>query len=302
MFNPRVSRLALLVGLAVTAAFAHPARGETLLRWKLEKGHKSRFVMAQEMQMTMVVRENPILITSSSTMEADWEVTEVDDQGVATMTQTVDRIRMKLQGAQGVMMEYDSESDEKPEGMAAMMIPMLEAMVGKPCATKLDAQGNVLEMELPQGLAESVTQIPGRAGLGDMFSEEGMKRMAEIAVFPKEPVNPGDTWSRVATIENPVTGDMTVASAFRYVGKETVDGRELEKIAMEITMSVGEGGTATVSISDQSSEGLTYFDNVLGRFVRGEATSKMTMQISILGQEMKQEIESTTTTECTPQP
>ncbi len=297
----RLSRVALLVGLAVTAVGALPAQGQTLLRWKHKEGQKSRLIMTQEMQMKMTMQENPVLVTSTSTMEVDWEITEVDDQGVASMTQTVDRIRMKLQGVQGVMMEYDSESDEKPEGMAAMMVPMLEAIVGKPYVTKLDSQGNVLEMTLPQGLAESVTQIPGGASMGSMFSEESMKSMSELATFPEEAVNPGDTWSRTGTIKNPATGDMTMDSTFTYVGTEVVDGRELEKLSMEMKMRVGEGGESTVNISDQSSEGTTYFDNASGRFVRGEANSKMKMHITVLGQQMVQDIESTTTTQSQPQ-
>jgi Family of unknown function (DUF6263) len=298
----RWSPIALLIGLAVTAVGVLPAQGETLLRWKFEEGQKNSLVITQEMQMKMVMQENPVLMTSTSTMEVDWEVMEIDEEGVATLTQTMERVQMKLQGPQGVMMEYDSESDEKPGGMAAMIVPMLEAMVGKSYSVRMSPQGNIVEMKLPQGLAERVAEVPGMAGMGDLFSEEGMKSMAEVATFPEKAVDPGDTWVRTATVGNPATGDMTMDSTFTYIGTEVVDGRELEKISMEMAMRIGEGGKAAVNISDQSSVGTIYFDNQLGRFVRSEGKMKMTMEMAMLGQEIKQEIENTTTAESTPQP
>ena len=161
----------------------------------------------------------------------------------------------------------------------------------------MDPRGNVLEMKLPQGLAENMSKLPGGAQFGNMFSEDGMKGMAEIATFPEQPLNPGDTWTRTATIKNPVTGDMTMDSTFRYVGPEVRDGRELEKIAMEMKMRVGEGGTMTLTITDQASEGTFYFDKEAGQFVSGESKSKMTMKTTVLGQQIEQEIENMTKTE-----
>jgi hypothetical protein len=297
----RLSPVALLVGLVVTAAVSHPAQGETLLRWKFEQGQKSHNIMTQEMQMKMVISENPSHVTTTSTMEFDWEITALDDQGVATLTQTIERFRMKMQGPQGVMLEYDTQSDQEPEGMAVMMASAFGGMIGKSCITKMDSRGNILEIKLPQGLAENMSKLPGGAQLGSMFSEEGMKGMAEIATLPEDPVNPGDTWTRTATMKNPVTGDMTIETTFRYVGPEVRDGRELEKIAMEMKMHFGEGGNVTVKLTDQASEGTIYFDNELGQFVTSESKSTMKMQMSVLGQQIEQEIETSTTTERVPQ-
>jgi hypothetical protein len=102
-------------------------------------------------------------------------------------------------------------------------------------------------------------------------------------------------------MKNPVTGEMTIETTFRYVGPEVRDGRELEKIAMEMKMHFGEGGNVTVKLTDQASEGTLYFDNELGQFVTSESTSTMKMQMSVLGQQIEQEIETSTTTERVPQ-
>ena len=297
----RLSPVTLSVGLVVAAAASHSAQAETLLRWKFEKGQKTHMVITQEMQMKMVMQENPVLMTTTSTMEFDWEVTALDEQGVATMSMTTDRIRMKMKGPQGVMMEYDSQSDKKPEGMAAMMAPMFKGMLNKPYTTKMDSRGKILEMKLPQGLAESMNKLPGGAQLGSMFTEESMKGMAEIATFPEKPLKPDDTWTRTATIKNPVGGDMITETTFRYVGSEVRDGRELEKITMDVKMRVGEGGNVKMKITDQATKGTIYFDNAAGQFVSSESKSKMKMKISVLGQDMVQEMEILSKVESRPQ-
>jgi hypothetical protein len=288
----RLSPITLLVGLVVTAVASHPAQAETLLRWKFEQGQKTRMVITQEMQMKMVMQEKPIQTTNTSTMEFDMEVTALDEQGVASMSMTADRIRMKMKGPQGVMMEYDSQSDKKPEGMAAMMATVFEGMLdNKPYTTKMDPRGKILEMKLPQGFAESMNKLPGGAQLGSMFTEESMKGMAETATFPEKPLKPGDTWTHTTKMKNPVIGDLIEDTTSRYVGSEVRDGRELEKITLDVKMRVGEGGNVKMKIADQSNTGTLYFDNAAGQFVSSDSKTKMKMKISVLGQEMEQEME-----------
>ena len=90
-------------------------------------------------------------------------------------------------------------------------------------------------------------------------------------------------------------------TTFRYVGSEVRDGRKLEKIAMEMKMRVGEGGKVKMKLTDQSGEGTLYFDNAAGQLVSSQSQSKMKMQISVLGQEMVQEMKILSKVEIQPQ-
>ncbi|NLS98235.1 MAG: hypothetical protein GXX96_39400 [Planctomycetaceae bacterium] len=296
----RFSPATLLVALVAAVAVSVPAEGETLLHWKYEVGQKNHLIMTQDMQMKMVIKDQTVLTTATWTMDLLWEVTAVDDQGVATMTETVTRIRMKIQGPQGVMMEYDSDSGEKPQGMAAMFAPMFDSMVNKPFVARMDPRGKVVEMTIPQGLAESMAKLPGGGQLGNALSEEGLKDMAEIVTFPETPVSPGDTWTCEASMKNPVAGNANVETTLRYVGPETRDGRELERIDLEMKFQFDEGEKAAIKVTDQSGSGTIYFDNALGRFTTSEGKMTMKMQISVMGQEMQQEMEVNTSAVCTP--
>ncbi len=302
MFKSRVFRFVSLLGLAAFAILAQPAHGQTLLRYKFQVGQKCWLTSHQTMQMEMNMpgAEGQPPITSNTTMRFDWEITAVDSAGVATFTQTARKVQMKMQGPQGIAMDYDSESDDEPEGIAKMMAPVLGAMIGKPYVIRMDSQGNILELKLPEGVAEEMKKLPGMGQMADMFSEEKMKNMSQLAAFPEGPVKIGDTWSSTATVKNEVTGDMTTDTKFTYQGPEVVKGRELQKIGQTLTLSFAPGGKVAVKLTDQSTEGVLYFDNAQGRFVRSDVKTKMTMQMSMMGQQISQQIETSTTMELEP--
>ena len=302
MFKSRVFCFMSFLGPVALTLFALPAHGQTLLRYKFEVGQKCRLTSLQAIQMKIDVpgtgEQAPV--TSNTTMQFDWEITAVDSDGVATLTQTVRKVQMKAKGPQGPLMDYDSESGDEPEGLAKMVASVLGAMIGKSYEIRMDAQGNILDLKLPEGLADNMKKLPGMAQMGDMFSEEKMKDMSQLASFPEGPVKVGDTWNRSVTIKNPATGDMTTDTSFTYKGPEVVNGRELEKIGQEVKMTIGEGGQIAIKLTDQSSEGFLYFDNVLGRFVRNEYKMTIAMQTAVMGQQISQEIETTSTIELEP--
>jgi hypothetical protein len=184
--------------------------------------------------------------------------------------------------------------------MAAMLAPVLEAMVDKPFVARVEPRGKVVEMTIPQGLAESMAKLPGGGQFGNALSEEGLTSMAEIVTFPETPVSPGDTWTCEASMKNPFAGNANIETTLRYVGPETRDGRELERIDLQMKFQFDKGEQAAIKITDQSGSGTIYFDNALGQFTT--STGKMTMktQISVMGQEMEQELELNSKAECTP--
>lgn len=302
MSKSRLFCFVSFLGLVAFTILAQPAHGQALLRYKFQVGQKCRLTSQQTMQMKMNMpgAEGQPPINSNTLMQFDWLVTAVDSAGVATLTQTARTVQMKMQGPQGMAMDYDSESDAKPEGLATMVAPVLGAMIGKSYVIRMDSQGNILDLKLPEGVADEMKKLPGMAQMGDMFSEEKMKDMSQLASFPEGPVKVGDTWNRTVTVKNPLTGNMTTDTKFSYLGPEVVKGRELEKIGQKVTLTFAQGGQIAIELTDQSNEGVLYFDNALGRFVRSDVKMKMTMQMSAMGQQFSQQMETTAKIELEP--
>ena len=142
---------------------AGSARAEKLLRLKFQPGEVRNDQLVQEMSQSLRPAGDapPMLITTTQTMDLTLKVESVDEQGTATLTQTIERIRMKMQSAQGVLMEFDSAAGKEPEGMAKMLSPMLDAMIKKPIHMQLTTRGEVRDMKLPQGMLEGMNKVGG---------------------------------------------------------------------------------------------------------------------------------------------
>jgi len=191
-----------------------------------------------------------------------------------------------------VKREYDCASDKKPEGVAAMVAPLFQSMINKPIVVTMDPQGKAVSVKIPDDVKESIAKTPGGAQLASMLSDEGMKNLMQMGTLPDKPVRPGDTWNRTTTMKNPMLGDMTIETTWRYVGTEQRGGKELEKIASQIKMQFGEGKEGKARITAQDNQGTIYFDNQKGDLVESTTDSKMTIQVSVQGQQFDQVLEN----------
>ncbi len=296
----RVAAVVFLNAIALASAAAEVrAAGEKTLRWKFTKGEKAQYQMTQEMVMVMSVAGQKIQTKMTQVIDANWFVESVDDDGTAEMTQTMERVRMKMGGAPGADIDYDSDAAEPPKGLVAdMIVPVFKAMVKKPFQMKMSARGQVTDVKPPEGMVEAL-KAPALAQMGDMFSDENLKQMmgGSGLVFPVEPVKEGTAWQETMELKNAVIGTSKITKDYTYLGEEERDGRPLEKIDAKVETKFGgqENAQAKVEITDQESEGTLLFDDQAGRLVDAKVTTKMKMKVTAMGMEILQDITTTVT-------
>lgn len=292
---------------ALTACAADGAQAEKVFRWKLKPGETLKYHMVQDMAQNIRAGENqpPIALSTKMAMDLVWKIDAVDDQGVISLDQTIERIQVKLQSAQGVMLEFDSAAAKEPEGMAKMIAPVFEAMVKKPFRVKMTSRGELKEVKLPQGMLESMTKTAG-IQMGNLVSEDSMKQFGLMSVFPEGPVAPGKTWTQETTMKNPVTGNQVVKTTFRYEGPETRDGKTLDKIALMMNFQPegkkqegekkegekkeAEKTEAMASLTTSEAKGFLSFDNEAGRVVETTMEMKMKIDMNVMGQKITQDM------------
>lgn len=282
--------------LACWAAGA--ANGEQLLRLKFQPGEVREDQMVQEIRQNLRPAGDapPMLITTTQSMDIRMKVESVDEQGTATLTQTIERLRIKMQSAQGVLMDFDTAEGKEPEGMAKMLTPMLETMIKKPIRLRLTTRSEVAEIKLPQGMLEGLNKVGGAGQGGSLFTPDWLKQMAELAVLPEQPVNPGQTWSCQRAMKASPLGDQTVESTYRYEGVETRNGKSLQKISLATAFKTdGAKPDGQVGIREQATKGTLYLDSAAGRIVDSVATTTMKMDIEVFGQKMVQDMDMTVT-------
>ena len=231
---PRHAVLALAAGWLLGAgSFAY---AQTLLRWKFKPGETIRYVITLDQTQKMQMGDKqpmPIAVAMTAITENVWKIESVDNEGVATITQTIDRMQMKMQGPQGVLVDYNTASDNEPTGMAKMLAQMANAMVKKATMLRMNPRGEILEAKPPQGLLESVKKLfPGAGSFGDFFTAEGMKKMQANMQMPEKPVTKGEIWTTKENLSLPAMFGSTleVEHKYEYLGPENRDGIEMEKI------------------------------------------------------------------------
>lgn len=288
----RTARRLVCVVVALALSGGAAARGQTLLRWKFEPGQKLHYVVHIKMNQKIGMGATPTTMTTTQIMNTSREVKSVEADGTAVVIQTIDRMRMKQESPQGVMANYDSASEEEPEGMAKMMAPMFEAMVGKSISVKMNARGEVSDVKLPPGMLDEMKKMPFMEMMDDMFSEENMKQMMGNIALPEEPVAEGHKWSTETSMQIPMLGKGKVKMAYEYVGSETRNGTEVEKIltTMEMDITGTEGQLFPIELEGQEMTGAIYFDAAAGYFTESEMKTTMKMKVGI--GEKKMEIDS----------
>src|SRR5262245_20701407 len=93
----RVARAALLFALVPMVLCTTAAQGQTTLRWKFKAGDKLNYVTEQNTTSKGAFMGMDIETKMTQTVEITWNVKSVNAEGVAELTQVIDRMRMTME-------------------------------------------------------------------------------------------------------------------------------------------------------------------------------------------------------------
>lgn len=292
------SRGALRWILLVVVAFGGSSASAATLRWKFKAGETLRYEMNQKTVTSVNAggdeqsKETVTMITNMS-----WVVKSVDAEGKAELTQTIDRVRIKIESALGTF-QIDSKESKSPLNP---LEPYFKALIGTPFPFKMDAQGALSDVKVPESVIQSLRELGGGAAGGNaMFTEEGLKTMITQSSIPlpKEDLAVGKTWTQQEKVPTPPLGAMTLVKTYRYQGPESVAGAELEKIGVAVVAGVepAPGVASQVKIASQDIKGDLAFDNVAGRIALSTLSEKIERVLSIVNADKKVNIAQKTDT------
>jgi Family of unknown function (DUF6263) len=289
--------LAVLVGCLFSGS-GRTVRGADVLRWKFNPGETLRYTMVQETTQGMKAMGQEFKTNLSQTVDLHWSVKTVSPEGVADMSQTIDRVRMKVDGPGGGF-EFDSQAGKAPEGPAAnLLAPLLKTLVGAEFTLKMNARGELSDIKVPPTLVESLRKASPAASAGGMFSEDGLKNLIgqSSLALPEASLEKGKTWSNSSRLPVPMLGTMVMDKTYTYEG---VDPKEasLVKIGLDTKVSLEPAADSNVAvkITSHDGKGEFAFDPQSGRMVTSRVNDKMQMSLSVMGQDLEQSSASITT-------
>lgn len=289
-----VGSFALFLGIVSSPAAAEP------LRWKFEGGQELPYRLVQEMEMTLKAGPAGGTATETSqTMEMVWIVESVDDDGSARMKHDIRRVRMSMTAPQGQGYEFDTASEEPPEGLATLMAPVFEAMVEEDYKVTMSPRGEITDFEAPPALIEAVKNMPGgdRSGTTDQTIQ--LMALQTATLLPPKELAKGESWSTSGQASSqttlPMFGAMMIETTYRYDGPREIDGRALEVFSPTLkltTTTLEEESTLSASLKSNASSGEILFDRSAGRLETSTIEQVMDLQMksgqSTIAGEVKQ--------------
>jgi hypothetical protein len=295
-----------LVALAALLLAAADARAQTLLRWKLQPGEKFRVEFSQKSDLETTVGTKPLKMSIDMTMDMNWSVDAVDQQGVAQLTQSFSRLAMKMDIPGTGAIQFDSAAPAPAAGPAKDIAAAVAPLIGAPFVLKMNDRGEILEVKLSDEATKAFEAAAADARLKSVFSKESISETLRqsSAVLPEKPVQMGESWNVVTQTASPL-GLVKQASTYTYDGTESRDDRTLEKIKVESTLTLDkqqDPSSPKIVLKEQQQSGTLYFDPAAGRFVDSEITQKLTTETPYREMIIRTKASSTMQMKITPAP
>ncbi|HEX7447052.1 MAG TPA: DUF6263 family protein [Pirellulales bacterium] len=265
---------------------AKPAADKpTLLRWKFAKGQRLQYLMVQDMTTAVSA------LSTTATLDMDWQVESVDEDGTATINYTLDRVRMNVKAGAQPAMEADSQNDDAESELAKRMKPIFEATIGKTGSLVISPQGKIDEVQLPPGMADKLKSAPALGAMAGMLNEAFFKQMIKSAglELPEKAVAPGQTWTQSQEIKLPVFGRQAVKTTYRFDGVESRGGRTLAKISPDVEVTLPDADKS-MEIGEQESSGTIYFDTSAGKITQLDVEHSVQLNVPFMGQKFTEEV------------
>ena len=245
------------------------------VEWKFAKGDSFQLKMTQSSQVNTMVDRRDVDQQNRMTLDIDWLVEEVDEDGTAIIRQLITRVQVEMtmpskEGPQEIM--YDSDQEDH-KGPARRMASSFSRIVNQPVHVTMSSRGEITNVDIPDETMEMLRQMPGSMQGRKMFELDQLRSTFAHAgtMLPTEPVSEGDSWQ--------VDRDFTINTPQQFVRSDRYEIGPVNDGALEIRFSStvkpgegpssGEGAGDTIEfedleISEQDSSGTLFFDTAQG--------------------------------------
>jgi len=261
---------ALVLALSAGTAAAGPETPAP--RYRFQVGEQLAYVVDVSTHIETSAFGQPNAAEMTQRIDLTWEVSRVDADGKATITQTVGRVRFKAVTPRETA-EYDTANGTAPrdpqvKGIAAR----LDAVVGARISATIDSRGHLADVRLVEKAGGG--RLPPRAewdGLGNPSSEAGFRRLIGQLIPLLAETSParGESWS-YRTEEALSEGKATTEIRYTDEGPEERDGRPIQKLSLAVARRTQNGEGETLSATNGT--GTAYFDTAGGRLVESWLT------------------------------
>lgn len=284
----------LVVSLASLLLSAGAARGEKLLRWKFAEGDRFDVTVVHRQDHESKVNKTR-KVSVETTMQLQWHVTSVDQDGAAVMQQRFTRLALEMTMA-GQAIKYDSASKELIQDEAQSIADRMGPLIGAAVSITMNNRGEIQNVTLSDEAKEALEAAAESSRFKGLFTQQGIANLLSQSapVLPKEPVDEGDRWTEETKTQTPL-GSLQQEHEFKYEGTKDREGQPLDFITVKSTLQLerkaGEGDPK-MTLTEQAQTGELYFDAEQGWFVATDVRQKLVTETPYRDRKIKTSVES----------
>ncbi len=279
---------------------ASPLQAETL-QWKFAVGDVYLLEVQQTVEQKTTVLLQPVDATTTLAMGVRWEITAVQPDGSAELTQTFEKLSLKVQSEDSAEVDYDSSRTKQPSASGEALHLAIRPLLNTPIQLIMRPDGQISEVKASEESLQKIREASGSVKLRAALSPEGLQNMLALVStpLPDKEIHPGETWTRERSSG---TGGqkLDVTHRFEYAGPEEVEGVSLAKIEFSTTLKPTDSGPSPTQgpmIQSQDSTGSYWFDTERGTPTRCEQTQTLVTTKKL--REFTIEVSATSRTICT---
>lgn len=300
--------LAMLL-LLVNLASANPLQDteEVTLAWNLKKGDQLELRFDQTQSVLTQVETRDRSLDTSLTLDVDWNVTEVDGDGNASIEQSIRRIRIKT-GSVGApikkVVDIDTDGDGRLRGISREVFKQIKTFVGLKFYLRMAPNGKLIEFSADDAVATAIAQLPATStSLKEVLGSKSLSKMIEqsVLLLPGEPISSGESWenrSKVSLSAND-SRDYEVDRLSRSTLDSVADGKA--KISIEIDMKPPRNlsgdpdasMTSAIELEESSATGNVTFDLARGIVRSSKISNEMRTRVVYRTDQIRTTIKTT---------
>lgn len=268
----------------VLAVFTANGNAQTKLEYKFKKGETLNYLMEQNNNLSMNVQGMELNIVMKQQMNMTWKIKEVAKDGVATVGQTIKRVRFSVDSPQGKT-EFDSESGEKAKGpLAGAIGPQMKALVNSEFTVKINPQGKILDTEIPAEIVKAMQS----GGQGSLSAQQLKQLTAQGSLnLPVEEIKKGDNWKHESKTKMPF-GTMNVSQKYTLEEPESPD---IQKITVDPNLTLqATNKDFQAKLKSSKGNGVVLFNTKIGQVQSMEMNQTLVMEVDAGGQSILQTI------------
>lgn len=264
------------------------------LKLQMPQGSQYEYTTAMDMNMTQNFQGQEMKMTNKMTFVYLFDIIS-DSADWKTVTSTIQRMKMEM-NAMGQNMSVDTDNAADTSGPMGMMNKMFAGMIGKKFRFTINDKGEVGTVSGMREIVEAMVpaDMPNREQalqqMSGNLNEESFKQNIQqsFAVFPKQPVKVGESWTDTTTMTNQ---GMMMKSANNYTLESVDNGTAVIKVSSSLSSDQSKINGMDMTLKGSTNGKYTY-DMATGMVMDGNLKMLMDMEMSAQGQKVPMKIDS----------